>query len=101
MNNLEANENRSEFQQIIEKLEQIEAELKILTGKGESNVIEKMLDNADMCALFGITKRTLQRYRQKGVVPYYMMSGKPYYKVGEIQECLKRILNDRNNRKSK
>ena len=96
MNNFESNENRNEFQQIIEKLEQIEAELKNLTGNEESTISEKYLDNTDMCVLFGITKRTLQRYRQKGVVPYYMLRGKPYYKRNEVLECLKRIMKDRN-----
>ena len=57
------------------------------------------MDNADMCLLLGITKRTLQRYRQKGVVPYYMMNGKAYYKPEEVKESLKRIV--KNNIKPK
>ena len=95
MNNLESNENKSEFQRIIEKLEQIETAITIISGKKDSLVTEKLLDNSDMCLLFGITKRTLQRYRQKGVVPYYMLHGKPYYKASEVQGCLKRIMKDK------
>ena len=97
MDYLESNENKSEFQQIIEKLESILAMLNKLMEKKDSSKPEKMLDNTDMCMLLGITKRTLQRYRQKGVVPYYMMKGKPYYKADEVQEALKRIM--KNNRK--
>ena len=90
----------SEFQEIMNKLEQIDEKLaKMIEKKEKENQKpEKMLDNTDMCLLLGITKRTLQRYRQKGVVPYYMMKGKPYYKPEEVQEALKRIVKD--NRKS-
>jgi len=70
--------------------------LENLTGKTKCITNEKLMDNADVCALLGVTKRTLQRYRQKGVLPYYMMRGKPYYKREEVQECLKRIFKDRN-----
>ena len=89
--------NSNEFQQIMDKLEQIEAMLEKLTTKKDSLKTEELMDNYDMCVLLGITKRTLQRYRQKGVVPYYMMKGKPYYKPAEVQECLKRILKGNNN----
>jgi hypothetical protein len=86
----------TEFQQIMDKLEQIESMLKKLTEKKDVLNGDELLDNGDMCAMLGITKRTLQRYRQKGVVPYYMMSGKPYYKASEVQESLKRIMKDGN-----
>ena len=92
MNNLESSENKSEFQQIIEKLEKIETAINRISGQKESQIKEKLLDNSDMCLLLGVTKRTIQRYRQKGVVPYYMMHGKSYYKASEVQECLKRIM---------
>ena len=84
-------ENKSEFQQIIEMLKMIQSTVEEMTGKNDCIDKDKWMDNADMCALLGITKRTLQRYRQKGVLPYYMMRGKPYYKKEEVQECLKRI----------
>ena len=52
---------------------------------------EKMLENADMCLLLGITKRTLQRYRQKGVLSYCEKNGKMYYKSEEVQEFLQKF----------
>jgi aspartate/tyrosine/aromatic aminotransferase len=89
--------NKNEFQQIMEKLEKIEAMLVKLSQKKDNRKEEELMDNHDMCAMLGITKRTLQRYRQKGIVPYYMMGGKPYYKLTEVQERLKRILKGNNN----
>ena len=87
----------SKFEEILVKLENIEEMLKKLSKNKEMLKSADLLDNADICSLLGITKRTLQRYRQKGVLPYYMMEGKPYYKPEEVQERLKRILKDRNN----
>ena len=87
---------KNEFREIMNKLEQIDAKLSQLTEKKDSQKPEKMLENTDLCLLLGVTKRTLQRYRQKGVLPYYMMKGKPYYKPEEVQEALKRIVKNNN-----
>jgi len=78
----------------MDKLEQIASMLKKQSEKKDILNSEELLDNADLCALLNITKRTLQRYRQKGIVPYYMIGGKPYYKAGEVKESLKRVMKD-------
>ena len=38
-------------------------------GKGCSGINEKLLDNQDLCLLFQISPRSLQRYRSLGVLP--------------------------------
>lgn len=38
--------------------------------KGSSAINEKLLDNQDLCLLFQISPRSLQRYRSLGVLPY-------------------------------
>ena len=87
--------NTDEFELIMGKLENIETMIIKMTDKKEVLKGSELMDNTDMCLLLGITKRTLQRYRQKGVLPYYLMSGKSYYKPEEVQECLKRIMKDK------
>ena len=52
--------------------------------------VEVARKNHDMCMLLGVTKRTLQRYRQLKKVIYYQIDGKTYYKSSEIQEFLKK-----------
>ena len=81
-----------EFEKIMVKLEKIEAMLIKLTEKKDALKNNGLMDNSDMCLLLGVTKRTLQRYRQKGVVPYYKMNGKAYYMPEEVKESLKRIM---------
>ena len=87
----------NEHQQIMDILEQIVTMLKKMSEKKDILHSDELLDNGDICVLLGITKRTLQRYRQHGVLPYHMVKGKTYYKAGEVQERLKRIMKGNNN----
>ena len=51
---------------------------------------DKLLDNQDLCFLLGITKRSLARYRQKNLIPYYQGDRKTYYKASEVKDFLKK-----------
>jgi hypothetical protein len=46
--------------------------------------------NDDLRAILRVSKRTLARYRQKKLISYYMIRGKVYYKVTEIQKFLQK-----------
>ena len=51
---------------------------------------DELLDNQDLCLLLGITKRSLARYRQKKMIPYYQGDRKTYYKASEVRDFLKK-----------
>jgi predicted site-specific integrase-resolvase len=51
---------------------------------------DKLLDNQDMCQLFGVCKRTIARYRQKKLIRFYTIRGKVWYKASEVEEFLKK-----------
>jgi hypothetical protein len=78
------------FRKIMEKLDTIDDKLVIKQQRVHPLDGDKLLDNQDMCQLFGVTKRTLARYRQKKLVSYYMIDGRTYYKASEIQGFLKK-----------
>ena len=84
------NKNKSEFQQIMDRLDTMDKKLDRMIRVKNAMDGDKLLDNHDMCILLGVTKRTLQRYRQLKKVIYYRLDGKTYYKASEIQEFLKR-----------
>nr|WP_165027050.1 helix-turn-helix domain-containing protein [Dysgonomonas sp. ZJ279] len=46
------------------------------------------MDSADVCHVLGISKRTLQTWRNKGKIPYSMLGGKVYFKESDINELL-------------
>ena len=82
--------NTSEFQQIMDKLDKMDKKLDRMTNVKNAMDGDKLLDNHDLCMLLGVTKRTLQRYRQLQKIIFYRIDGKTYYKASEIQEFLQR-----------
>lgn len=50
---------------------------------------EELLDNFDLCAMMHVSKRTLQRYRSSGLLPYQMILHKTYYKQSDVQTFMR------------
>ncbi|KAA6340896.1 hypothetical protein EZS27_011263 [termite gut metagenome] len=53
-----------------------------------SQTQREWLDNQDICCLLGISLRTLQNYRDKGLIPYSQTGHKCYYKAKDIERFL-------------
>lgn len=49
---------------------------------------EKWLDNQEVCLMMNITKRTLQTYKDKGLLPFSKLNRKNYYKISDVQALL-------------
>ena len=49
---------------------------------------DNLLDNQDLCLLFKVNIKTLQRYRSIGVLPHFTISGKVYYKASDVREFI-------------
>ncbi len=49
---------------------------------------EKWLDNQEVCLMMNITKRTLQTYKSKGLLPYTKLNRKNYYKRSDVLALL-------------
>lgn len=78
------------LKRIFERFDRVDHALDRLTRMKDAMDGDKLLDNQDMCQLFKIAKRTLAGYRQKKLIPYYILDGKAYYKASEIQSLLKK-----------
>lgn len=50
---------------------------------------DNLLDNQDLCLLFKVSIKTLQRYRAMGALPYFTISGKVFYKASDVREFIK------------
>jgi hypothetical protein len=73
------------FDQIDDKLERVMKQKNWLDG-------EKILDNQDLCLLLNVTKRTLQRYRMKGILPYFNIDGRNYYRASDVHKLIQERL---------
>jgi hypothetical protein len=45
---------------------------------------EGLMDNTDLCRMLNVSKRTLQRYRRSGELPFSMIYHKTYYKESDV-----------------
>lgn len=50
---------------------------------------ERWLDNQEVCLMMNITKRTLQTYKDKRLLPYSRLNRKNYYKLSDVLILLK------------
>ncbi len=50
--------------------------------------LKKWLDNQEVCQTLGITKRTLQTYRENGLLPFCRIRHKIFYKPEDVAKLL-------------
>jgi hypothetical protein len=49
----------------------------------------QLLDTQDLCLLLKASKRTIQRYRRKRLLPFHFIEGKVFYKSSDIHEFIR------------
>ncbi len=54
---------------------------------------ELLLDNQDLCMLLNVSKRTLQRYRATGELPFQTLYHKTYYKESDVHAFIRTNFN--------
>ena len=55
---------------------------------------ERLYDNQDLCMMLQVSKRSLQRYRSIGILPYLMLRQKTYYKESDVERFLSEHLDE-------
>ena len=76
----------ADFNELQTKLEEITSQLKSLNKK--DSLSEKWMDNQDVCLILKVSTRTLQNYRDNGILPFSQISNKIYYKASDIEKHL-------------
>ena len=71
----------SKLDEVVNKLDDSGEEVPLLDG-------EKLLDNYDVCRMLNVSKRTLQRYRSLGELPYQMIYHKTFYKESDVMKFI-------------
>ena len=64
---------------------------------------ELLFDNQDLCQLLNVSKRTLQRYRASGELPFHNLYHKTFYKESDVHTFIRENFNKKrgNNNKNK
>ena len=71
------------FDRLEKKIDKPEEETEIPTIDGE-----RLFDNQDMCLMLNICKRTLQRYRTLGWLPFRRIDQKAYYTESDVKKFI-------------
>ncbi|PXV60111.1 helix-turn-helix protein [Dysgonomonas alginatilytica] len=78
------------MQRLTSKLDELGRDLKTLVNT--HNILddnEKILDNQDLAFLLKVSYRSLQRYRDKGILPFFKVEGRVYYRATDIRVFVK------------
>lgn len=76
------------FDEMIRRVKFVEEKAVTLCRQQEDLGLKKWLDNQEVCQILGISIRTLQTYREKGVLPYTRIKHKMFYKPEDVEALL-------------
>jgi len=75
-----------EYTEITKKLDQL---LSII--KGNHSESEQLMESDELLSFIKISSRTLQNYRDKGIIPFYQIGRKILYNKSEVVKALDRF----------
>lgn len=76
------------FDTLMERVRRIEERAGLLLEKQADIGMKKWLDSQDVCELLGISKRTLQSYREKGLIACSYIRHKAFYRPEDVEKML-------------
>lgn len=77
---------KAQYERIQKKLDLIEA--KLIFNKQFPN--DQFIDNPKFMELMGISGKTAQSWRDKGIIGYSQIGSKIYYRLSDIRELLEK-----------
>ena len=78
------------FETMATRFEQFVKQIETLC-KHRNKGLQKWLDNQEVCQLLNISKRTLQTYRDNGILPYSQIGHKMYYRPEDVERVLNQL----------
>lgn len=87
------------FDEMIRRVKSVEEKAIALCHEQEDLGLKKWLDNQEVCEILGISVRTLQEYRNKGLLPYTCIKHKIFYKLQDVEAFLKSSYHQQNQTK--
>jgi protein tyrosine phosphatase len=76
------------MERILERVEMLNKKIEKLNNTKNQLNGDSLLDNQDLCLLLKVSKRTLQRYRSSGILPYKRIQQKTYYLESDVHKFI-------------
>lgn len=73
---------------IIDRFNSFASKVDFLFSHTNNRVLKKWLDSQEVCQILNVSKRTLQSYRNKRIIPYSQIGNKIYYKQEDIEDII-------------
>ena len=77
------------WDRLMDRFDRLEEKIDRMTKRKDFLDGDELMDTQDLCLLLKTCKRSLARYRKKGVLPYHTIEGKVYYKSSDIHEFIR------------
>ena len=77
------------FERLIDRFDAIEDKIDRMNRRQNCLEGDELLDTQDLCFMLKTCKRSLQRYRKKGLLSFHTIEGKVYYKSSDIHEFIR------------
>lgn len=76
------------FDEICSQFNEFEDRVNRLCRPNQDLGLKNWMDNQDVCQILRISKRTLQVYREKGLIPFARIKHKIFYKPEDIKRFI-------------
>jgi hypothetical protein len=79
------------MQRIMDRFDRLENKMEKPDEKKVRGLVvdgERLFDGQDMCLLLNVCKRTVQRYRTLGWLPYLRIDQKAYYRESDVKKFI-------------
>jgi hypothetical protein len=76
------------FERLVWRFDRLDNTLENISGRRHFLDGERLLDNQDICEKLHVSKRTLQRYRSSGELPFQTIYHKTYYKESDVEQFI-------------
>lgn len=78
------------MQRLLSQVELVQRKVDKLGNNDNIINDEVLLDNQDLCLLLKVSKRTLQRFRSSGKLPYKRIGKKTYYLESDVHKFIQK-----------
>jgi len=78
------------MQRLLSQVELVQRKIDKLGNNDNIINDEVLLDNQDLCLLLKVSKRTLQRFRSSGKLPYKRIGKKTYYLESDVHKFIQK-----------
>ena len=78
----------STFEAMMAGFESFARQMETLCKQHGDKSLQEWLDNQDVCEILGISKRTLQTYRDNGTLAFSQIGHKMYYRGEDVKRLM-------------